>query len=78
MDPSLFQFRINEVLDPPKPFGISEARAKTGSALHAGRPGHMEELTANSRNLDPVRSAAAIPVMGFSLAKFVNWRFKKL
>lgn len=38
----------------------------------------MEKLTANSRNLDLLRSFAVMLVVGFHLAKFFNWRFEKV
>src|ERR1700674_5573689 len=78
MDPSLFQFSFAGVLNLPKPFGRSDDRARTSSAGHAARPGPMEKLTTNSRNLDLLRSFAVMLVVGFHLAKFFNWRFEKL
>jgi peptidoglycan/LPS O-acetylase OafA/YrhL len=38
----------------------------------------MERLTANSRNLDLLRSFAVLLVVGFHLAKFFNWQFGAL
>jgi peptidoglycan/LPS O-acetylase OafA/YrhL len=78
MDPSLFQFSGIGLLNSPKPFGISDARATPNSARHAGRPSPMEKLTINSRNLDLLRSFAVMLVVGFHLAKFFNWQFEKL
>jgi hypothetical protein len=78
MDPSLFQFGVTEVLNRPKPFGISDARATTCSARHAGILSPAEEWTANSRKLDLTRSFAVIPVVGSNLAKFITRGFKKL
>jgi hypothetical protein len=78
MDPSLFQFSVTEVLNPPKPFGISNACATTRSARHAGRPSPIEKLNATTRKLDLTRSFAVIPVVGFHLAKFITWRIKKI
>jgi hypothetical protein len=78
MDPSLFQFSVTEVLNTPKPFGISDARATTRSARHAGILSPVEEWTVNSRKLDLTRSFAMIPVVGSHLVKFIIWRFKKL
>lgn len=34
----------------------------------------MERITANSRNLNLLRSFAVTLVVGFHLAKFFNWR----
>ncbi len=78
MDPSLFQFSVTGVLYSPAPFGISERRATTRSARFAGRPSPMEKVTANSGNLDLLRSFAVLLVVGFHLAKFFNWRIEKL
>jgi hypothetical protein len=78
MDPSLFQFSVTEVLNPPKPFGISSARATTRSARHAGTPSPIEKFNAKSRKLDLTRPFAVTPVVGFHLAKFITWRFKKI
>lgn len=66
------------MLNSPKSFGISDVRATTRFARHAGRPGPMEKLTTNSGNLDLLRSFAVMLVVGFHLAKFFDWRFEKL
>jgi peptidoglycan/LPS O-acetylase OafA/YrhL len=44
----------------------------------AGRSGRPDMPTANSRNLDFLRSAAVLLVVCFHLAKFFNWQFSKL
>jgi peptidoglycan/LPS O-acetylase OafA/YrhL len=78
MDPSLFQFGLPEVLISPNPFRISEVHEITNSTRRGGNPGPMEKLTANSRNLDLLRSFAVLLVVGFHLAKFFNWRFERV
>jgi peptidoglycan/LPS O-acetylase OafA/YrhL len=57
---------------------MSEMRAAACSARRARKPNPMEKVTANSRNLDLLRSFAVMLVVGFHLAKFFNWRFETL
>jgi peptidoglycan/LPS O-acetylase OafA/YrhL len=78
MDPSLFQFYVTGAVNSPKPFGITDLRSVAFSDWRARRPSPMEKVTANSRNLDLLRSFAVMLVVGFHLAKFFNWRFETL
>jgi hypothetical protein len=78
MDPSLFRFRVLEVSNPLKHFGITNASASKPSARNAGRPMPAEKWAATSRNLDLRGSFEGIPVVCFRLAKFSKMRFKKL
>lgn len=78
MDPSLFQFNVAGAVSSLHPFGSSNLRAVPLSAGRPVRPNPMEKVTANSRNLDLLRSFAVLLVVSFHLAKFFNWRFETL
>jgi peptidoglycan/LPS O-acetylase OafA/YrhL len=78
MDPSLFQFSITGKVNSPKPFGISDRQAVACSARRGRRPSPMEKVTANSHNLDLLRSFAVMLVVGFHLTKFFNGRLETL
>ncbi len=54
------------------------AQAITGSGRDTDLPRQIERATANSRNLDILRSFAVLLVVGFHLTKFSNWQFEKL
>src|SRR5580704_2399259 len=70
MDLSLFQFFALGLSNSPRPIGISGVRAATWPVRCIGRTNPMGKWTANSRNLDLLRSFAVILVVGFHLAKF--------
>jgi peptidoglycan/LPS O-acetylase OafA/YrhL len=78
MDISLFQLNVAGAVNSRKLFGISDARATTHSARHPGRLNPMEKMATNSRNLDLLRSFAVLLVVGFHLAKFLNWHIETL
>ena len=74
MDLSLFQFGTLGLSNSSRPIGISGIRAATRPIRRIGKTNPMEKWTANSRNLDLLRSFAVILVVGFHLAKFFNWQ----
>jgi peptidoglycan/LPS O-acetylase OafA/YrhL len=78
MDASLFQFNVTGVVNSTKPFASSGVRAAAWSDQRVRRQTPMEKVTANSRNLDLLRSFAVLLVVGFHLAKFFNWHFETL
>ncbi len=78
MDPSLFQWTSTEPLNLPNPFGTRDLPAAVRSAGRAVSPSSQEKVTANSHNLDLLRSFAVLLVVGFHLAKYFNWQPEKL
>ena len=76
MDSSLFQFRDTPVADalPAR----SSLHATTTAEATGRKLGSPVKSTANSANLDLLRSFAVLLVVGFHLAKFFNWRLAQL
>jgi peptidoglycan/LPS O-acetylase OafA/YrhL len=78
MDPSLFQFASQDSAELSLAVDNGGSANPHASAPVALAPASTLKMSANSPNLDFLRSYAVILVVGFHVAKFFDWRFGRV